>query len=73
MFKDYLTIFTVFLEILKKEKEKKALKKKKKKAMKKKKKKKALKMTSQMVIFRAFLFFILRPPTPNPRSEKKIP
>ena len=64
MFKDYLTIFTVFLEILKK---KKAMKKK---AM-KKKKKKAMKMTSQLVIFRAFLFYFFCPL--NPRSEKKFP
>ena len=33
------------------------------------KKKKALKMTSQLVIFRAFFFF--RPP--DPKSEKKFP
>ena len=36
----------------------------------KKKKKKALKMTSQLVIFRAFLFIFFRPPT---LSLKKIP
>ena len=53
-FKDYHTSFTVFLEILKKKKKKKALKKKKKKA---------LKMTSQLVIFRAFLFIFFVPPT----------
>ena len=35
------------------------------------KKKKALKMTSQLVIFRAFLFIFFRPP--NPKSEKKFP
>ena len=34
----------------------------------KKKKKKALKMTSQLVIFRAFLFIFFRPH--DPRSEK---
>ena len=62
IFKDYLTRFTVFLEILKKKKKKKALKKKKKKA---------LKMTSQLVIFRAFLFIFFRPL--DPRSEKKFP
>ena len=28
-------------------------------------------MTSQLVIFRAFLFIFFRPP--DPRSEKKIP
>ena len=39
--------------------------------MKKKKKKRALKMTSQLVIFRAFLFIFFRLPDPN--SEKKIP
>ena len=55
IFKDYLTSFTVFLEILKKKKEKNALKK-------------ALKMTSQLVIFRAFFFRPL-----DPRSEKEIP
>ena len=48
-----LLSFTFFLEILKK---KKGLKKKKKK-------KKALKMTSQLVIFRAFLFIFFVPPT----------
>ena len=58
-----LLVFTVFLEILKK--------KKKKKALKKKKKKKALKMTSQLVIFRAFLFIFFRPP--DPRSENFFP
>ena len=41
-------------------------KKRKKKAL----KKKALKMTSQLVIFRAFYLFF-RPP--DPRSEKKNP
>ena len=46
-------------------------KKKKKKLWKKKKKKKTLKMTSQLVIFRAFLFIFIR--TPDPRSEKKFP
>ena len=52
--------------------------KKKKKALKKKKKKKnsgekkhTLKMTSQLVIFRAFLFIFFS--SPDPRSEKKIP
>ena len=52
--------FTVFLEILKKKKEEKSSEKKK-----------ALKMTSQLVIFRAFLFVFFRPP--DPRSEKKFP
>ena len=47
----YNTSFTVFLEILKKKKKKKALKKKRKKNL---WKNKALKMTSQLVIFRAF-------------------
>ena len=28
-------------------------------------------MTSQLVIFRAFLFYFFRPP--DPKSEKKIP
>ena len=60
IFKDYLTSFTVFLEILKKEKKKK-----------KSSEKKALKMTSQLVIFRAFLFIFFS--SPDPRSEKKIP
>ena len=60
MFKDYLTSFTVFLEILKKKKGKTALKKSSEK--------KALKMTSQLVIFRAFLFLFFRP---DPRSERK--
>ena len=63
----YNTSFTVFLEILKK---KKALGKKKEKKI-SGKKKKALKMTSQLVIFRAFLFIFFRPP--DPRSEKKFP
>ena len=57
--------FTIFLEILKK-KEKKSSEKKTGK-----KKKKALKMTSQLVIFRAFLFIFFRPF--DPRSEKKFP
>ena len=38
---------------------------------KKKKKKKALKMTSQLVIFRAFLFIYFS--SPDPKSEKNIP
>ena len=59
-FKDDLTSITVFLEILKKKKEKKSSEKKK-----------ALKMTSQLVIFRAFIFIFF--PPPDPRSEKKIP
>ena len=34
-------------------------------------KKKALKMTSQLVIFRAFLFIFFHPPLPpDPKSEK---
>ena len=41
---------------------------KKKKLWKWKKKKKALKMTSQLVIFRAYLFIFFRPP--DPKSEK---
>ena len=53
------TSFTVFLDILIK---------KSSENEKKKKKKKALKMTSKLVIFRAFLFFIFRPP--DPKSEK---
>ena len=65
MFKDYLTSFTVFLEILKKKKLWK------KKLWKKNKNKKALKMTSWLVIFRAFLFIFFRPP--DPRPEKKFP
>ena len=52
----YLTSITVFLEILNKKKIYKKLKKK------------ALKMTSQLVIFRAFFFVPL-----YPKSEKKIP
>ena len=63
----YLKItLLVFLEIIKKRKEKKLWKKRKKKALKKKlwKEKKALKMTSQLVIFRVFLFIIFFvPPT----------
>ena len=35
------------------------------------KKKKTLKMTSQLVTFRAFLFIFFRPP--DPKSDKKIP
>ena len=54
-----LLVLLFFLEILKKKKKEKALKKK------------ALKMTSQLVIFRAFLFIFFVPP--DPRSEKKIP
>ena len=56
-----------------KEKKKKKLwkQKKKKKKKKKRRKKKALKMTSQLVIFRAFLFIFFR--TPDPKSEKKFP
>ena len=37
--------------------------------LKKSTEKKALKMTNQLVIFRAFLFIFFRPP--DPRSEKK--
>ena len=69
IFKDYLTSFTSFREILKKTKKKKSSGKKKK----------ALKMTSWLVIFRAFLFyFFSSPPTlilkKNSRksSNKKI-
>ena len=58
MFKDYLTSFTVFLEILKKEKKKGSEKKNSEK------KKKALKMTSQLVIFRAFLYIFFSSPLP---------
>ena len=46
------------------------LKKKEKSSEKEKEKKKALKMTSQLVIFRAFLLFFHPPDT---KSEKKIP
>ena len=36
-----------------------------------KKKKKALKMTSQLVIFRAFLFIFFRPPTLNLKKNSR--
>ena len=39
--------------------------------MKKEKKKKALKMTSQLVIFRAFLFIFFRHPTPNLKKNSR--
>ena len=70
MFKDYLTSFTVFLEILKKKKKKSSEKKKKKKKN-LKKKKKALKMTSQLVIFRVFLFNFFVPPTLNLKKKSR--
>ena len=60
----YHTSFALFLDILLKTKQIKLLNEKKKK-------KKALKMTSQLVIFRAFLFIFFRPS--DPKSEKKIP
>ena len=62
--KDYLTSFTVFLEILKK-------KKKKKKALKKKKKKKSSENVQSTGHFQSFLFIFFRPL--DPRSGKKFP
>ena len=66
-----LLVLLFFLEILKKRKKSSEKKRKKKLWKKIKKKKKALKMTSQLVIFRAFLFIFFRPL--DPRSEKKFP
>ena len=68
----YNTSFTVFLEILKKKKEKKALKKKKKKkSLKKKKKKKPSEndqLTGHFQSFSIYFFFVL-----STLNLKKIP